>query len=75
MTTPKEIQMRSAIENAIYELKRRVVADLAAHVGLEHDLIDPTGDCSVRSEIATRRTARTLGTLAKIIADLEEAAK
>jgi hypothetical protein len=76
--TIPERRMKSAIVDALYELEECVVRPLAGLIEVEHALIHAlrrplaTG---VRAEIATRRTARVLGSIARIMLKIEEAAK
>lgn len=75
-TTPED-RMRSAIVDALRELENRVVPALVDAIELEHELYDHHACAStqVRYEIATRRTARVLGSIAAIMVKIQEAAK
>lgn len=73
-TTP-EANLRSVITDALYDLEWGVVRPLATQVQVEHALLDSNDHPSVRAEIATRRAARVLGTVASIILKIEAAAK
>ena len=73
-TTP-EAHLRSVITDALYDLEWGVVRPLATQVQVEHALLDSNDHPSVRAEIATRRAARVLGTVASIILKIEAAAK
>lgn len=73
--TTSEADLRSVIVDALRELETRVVPDLAGAIALEHDLIDPRSVPSCCHEIRTRRLAKTLGTIAAIIAKIDAAAK
>lgn len=73
--TTSEADLRSVIVDALRELETRVVPDLVGAIALEHDLIDPGSVPSCCHEIHTRRLAKTLGTIAAIIAKIDAAAK
>jgi hypothetical protein len=73
--TASEARMRSAIVDALYDLEWGVVRPLATQVQVEHALLDSNDHPSVRAEIATRRAARVLGTVASIINKIEAAAR
>ena len=73
--TIPEARMRDTLTDVLRELEVRVVNELAAQIELEHMLIGPGSAPSCRHEIATRRTARVLGTLAAIMGKIQEAAR
>ena len=74
-STTHEARMRSALVDALYELENRIVPALTSSIALEHDLIGLGSEPSCRHEIHTRRMAKTLGSLAAIMAKIEEAAR
>jgi len=74
MTTTHEVRMRSAITDASYELEHRVVRPLSDIVYVENALVDPKA-ASIRAEINTRAVATALGSLARIMIAIEEAAR
>jgi hypothetical protein len=72
-TTPAD-RMRSAITDALYELETRVVRPLSDVVYVENALIDPKV-ASIRTAMSSKTIATALGSLARIMLAIEEAAK
>ena len=72
-TTPAD-RMRSAITDALYELDTRVVRPLSDVVYVENALIDPKV-ASIRTAMSSKTIATALGSLARIMLAIEEAAK
>lgn len=66
--------MRSAITDALYELETRVVRPLSDVVYVENALIDPKV-ASIRTAMSSKTIATALGSLARIMLAIEEAAK
>ena len=66
--------MRSAITDALYELDTRVVRPLSDVVYVENALIDPKV-ASIRTAMSSKTIATALGSLARIMLAIEEAAK
>jgi hypothetical protein len=72
-TTPAD-RMRSAITDALYELETRVVRPLSDVVYVDNALIDPKV-ASIRTAMSSKTIATALGSLARIMLAIEEAAK
>ena len=72
--TPED-RMRIALLHLLNSLEWRVVRPLVGAIEMEHLFKDARTAHSVRAEIATRRIAVVLGSIASIMEEIEVAAR